>query len=246
MNLPATVSNLDLATVVEVLSRHAANITDASRDLGVPASDLRRLLWASPSLQDAVFEAVESRLDLAEKNVAASLHSDDGRERLAASMFTIRNSARSRRRGWITSAVAPDLTVSIDNTPRTYVFRWRSQDDKEEGDRATESFERDGKTFEVPKYGGSDDEPIEGELSTPPVLIDRVELPFPAEPPALPAAPTPEPQLPKWLGPGGPPPLVAHLYAPYVPPLLAPQQRREPESPPQPGPWRRMSRGGYR
>ena len=60
MNLPATVSNLDLATVIEVLSRHAANVTDAARDLGVPASDLRRLLWASQSLQDAVFEAVES------------------------------------------------------------------------------------------------------------------------------------------------------------------------------------------
>jgi hypothetical protein len=63
MNLPATVANLDLATVIEVLSRHAANVTEAARDLGVPPFDLRRLLWATPSLQDAVFEAVETRLD---------------------------------------------------------------------------------------------------------------------------------------------------------------------------------------
>ena len=49
MNLPATVSNLDLATVVEVLSRHAANVTEAAQALGVPPSDLRRLLWANSS-----------------------------------------------------------------------------------------------------------------------------------------------------------------------------------------------------
>jgi hypothetical protein len=33
--VPATVVNLDLATVAEVLARHACNITDASKDLGV-------------------------------------------------------------------------------------------------------------------------------------------------------------------------------------------------------------------
>jgi hypothetical protein len=252
MNLPATVANLDLATVVEVLSRHAANVTDASRDLGVPASDLRRLLWASPSLQDAVFEAVEGRLDLAEKNIAESLRSGDNRERLAASMFTIRNSHRARKRGWITSSTsAAELSISTEtDQPRTYVFRWRSQDDKEEGDRATESFERDGKTFEVPKYGGytpdgdrASDDPIEGELAMPPALIEH-EAPSP-EPSPVESIPEP-PQLPKWLGPGGPPPLVAHQYQPWVPPEPAFQLRREAESPPQPVAWRRMSRGGYR
>ena len=250
MNLPATVSNLDVAAVVEVLSRHGCNVTDAAQDLGVAASDLRRLLWANASLQDAAFEAVESRLDLAEKNIAASLSSDDNRERLAASIFTIRNSHRARKRGWITSSTnAAELSISTEtDQPRTYVFRWGRPD---EAEPATESFERDGKTFEVPKYGGyapdgtrASDDPIDGELVKQTVLIEHAEPPVPAEPPA---APIPEPpQLPKWLGPGGPPPLVAHLYAPYVPPQPSFPLRREPESPPQPGPWRRMSRGGYR
>ena len=82
--VPATVANLDLAAVVEVLARHACNVTDAARDLGVPASDLRRLLWANPKLQDEAFEVVEARLDLAEKNIAEALNSDDLRRRAVA------------------------------------------------------------------------------------------------------------------------------------------------------------------
>jgi hypothetical protein len=147
MNLPATVSNLDLATVIEVLSRHGCNVTDAAQDLGVPASDLRRLLWASPSLQDAVFEAVESRLDLAEKNIAESLRSDDKRERLAASMFTIRNSHRARKRGWITSSTsAAELSVTANAPARTIVFRWRTPEDDE---RDAERVERDAERAEA-------------------------------------------------------------------------------------------------
>ena|SRR5271166_2611844 len=42
--------------VIEVLSRHACNVTDAAADLGMPASDLRRLMWANPKLQDEAFE----------------------------------------------------------------------------------------------------------------------------------------------------------------------------------------------
>ena len=64
---PATVADLDLAIVTEVLARHACNITDAAVDLGVPPSDLRRLLWNNPKLQDEAFEAVEARLDKAKK-----------------------------------------------------------------------------------------------------------------------------------------------------------------------------------
>jgi hypothetical protein len=104
---------------------------------------------------------------------------------------------------------------------------------------ATDEVERDGRTLAVPRYGGGD--PIDGELSTPPVLIE------PPAPPEPPVEPVPEPpRLSKWPGPGGQPPLVAHLYQPWSPPNPAPQQRREPVDHPQPEPWRRMSRGGYR
>ena len=102
-------------------------------------------------------------------------------------MFTIRNSHRARKRGWITSSTsAAELSISTAaDQPRTYVFRWGRPD---EAEPATELFERDGKTFEVPKYGGGAaigvaTTPIEGELVKPPVLIEHVEPPVP-EPPS--------------------------------------------------------------
>ena len=111
--LPATVANLDPAVVVEVHVRHRCNVTDASADLGVPASDLRRLLWNNPKLQDEAFEVVEVRLDKAEKNIAEALDGDDSRCSDAASFFVLRNSARARRRGWITTSTsAAELSVS--------------------------------------------------------------------------------------------------------------------------------------
>jgi hypothetical protein len=97
---------LDPNAVIEVLTRHACNVTDAAGDLGVPASDLRSLLWANPKLQDEAYEVVEARLDLAEKNIFEALRSDDSRRRDAASFFVVRNSHRARRRGWITSSTS--------------------------------------------------------------------------------------------------------------------------------------------
>ena len=231
--VPDTVNHLDHDLVIETLSRHGVNVSDAAAELGVASADLRKLLWARPQLVDAAAELEERRLDLAEKNIFEALNSDDSRRRDAASMFTIRNSHRSRKRGWITSSTsAAELSVSANaDQPRTIVFRWRTSDEP------ADEVERDGRTLAVPRYGHGD--PIDGGLATPPVLIE------PPEPPQVEPIPEP-PQLPKWPGPGGPPPLVAHLYQPWSPPKPAPQQRREPEDHPQPEPWRRMSRGGYR
>ena len=47
-NVPATVASLAPNMVSEALARHACNVSDAAKDLGVPPSDLRRLLWAKP------------------------------------------------------------------------------------------------------------------------------------------------------------------------------------------------------
>ncbi len=76
-------------------------------------------------------------------------------------------------------------SVSVSES-RTISFRWGKPDGSHD-EPATESFERDGKAFEVPKYGGGGDradDPIDGELVKQPVLIERVEPPVPAEPPA--------------------------------------------------------------
>jgi hypothetical protein len=137
--VPATVANLDLAAVVEVLARHACNVTDEARDLGVPPSDLRRLMWSNPKLQDEAFEVVEARLDTAEKNIAEALNSDDSRRRDAASFFVVRNSVRAKRRGWIKSSVASvDMTVNANLPRRRIVFRWRNEDDDKRDAEAAE------------------------------------------------------------------------------------------------------------
>jgi hypothetical protein len=149
--VPESVSHLDPAVVVEVLSRHGVNVSEAAAELRVASADLRRLLWARPQLTDAAVEIEERRLDLAEKNIYEALTSDDSRRRDAASMFTIRNSARARRRGWLTShSSTVDVSVSANLAPRQIVYRWRSdEDDKRDAEVANAERLRDeGKLIE--------------------------------------------------------------------------------------------------
>ena len=108
--VPDSVKHLDPDAVVEVLSRHAINVFDAAGELGVASADLRRLLCAKPHLTDLAVELEERRLDLAEKNIYEALRSNDPRRRDAASMFTIRNSHRARKRGWITTSTSVSPT----------------------------------------------------------------------------------------------------------------------------------------
>jgi hypothetical protein len=191
---PAVPTDLDLSLVAAVLARHACNVTDAAQDLGVSSSALRRLMWANPSLQDAALEVVEGRVDLAERNIAESLRSDDGRERLAASMFTIRNSGRARRRGWITSAAPVDLNVDSNQPPRNIVIRWAGED------RETDVIERDAVKIPVPRYSvGRDDDVLEGEVAASPALIER----------AAAVASEPDPVV-RELPPAAPDPVVRH------------------------------------
>jgi hypothetical protein len=138
--VPDRVAHLDHDVVVEVLSRHGVNVSDAADELGVTSADLRRLLWANPKLTDAAVEIEERRLDLAEKNIYEALRSDDSRRRDAASFFVVRNSHRARRRGWITSSTsAAELSVSANANPlRTITFRWRNSDDDNRDAEAAE------------------------------------------------------------------------------------------------------------
>ncbi|HZZ25851.1 MAG TPA: hypothetical protein VFE60_26300 [Roseiarcus sp.] len=67
-------------------------------------------------------------------------------------MFTIRNSHRARRRGWITTSTsAAELSISTGaNGPREIRFRWRTDDnDKRDAARAEAEQRRDeGKLIE--------------------------------------------------------------------------------------------------
>ena len=191
-SVPATVADFDHGVVAEVLARHACNVTAAARDLGVPSTDLRRLLWAVPSLQDQAFEVSEARIDLAERNIGEALGSADARERLAASMFTLRNSHRARRRGWITSSSSvAELSVSAGPQPEL-VFRWREPGDgrdaeiarlEEEGKRVVTigwgdpddgaTIERDGRRIRLPRYDDGRGDCVDGAVAAPTVLIEH-------------------------------------------------------------------------
>jgi hypothetical protein len=43
--VPNGIKYLDADVVVEVLSRHGVNVSEATDELGVAPADLRRLLW---------------------------------------------------------------------------------------------------------------------------------------------------------------------------------------------------------
>ena len=124
--------------------------------IGRRRADLRRLLWARPQLADAAVEIEERRLDKAKQNIYEALRSDDPRRRDAASMFTIRNSHRARKRGWITTSTgAAELSVTTNAPTRTLTFRWRtSEDDERDAERAERDRLRDeGKTVVAIGWG---------------------------------------------------------------------------------------------
>ena len=165
-SVPATVADLDRNLVVEALAKHACNVSDAAQELRVPASDLRRLMRANPSLQDQAFEVVEARLDTAEKNIHEALLSGDSRRRDAASFFVLRNTARAKRRGWIVSASGGvDVSVSANVQPRTIVYRWRNEDDDKRDAEAAERerLEAEGKTVVSIGWGNPASKTIEHE-----------------------------------------------------------------------------------
>ena len=122
--IPDFVAHLDLTTVADVLVKHGANVRAAALELGVPIPDLRQLTLVNTALIRAAYEAEEQRLDRAEAVVDEALASEDSRRRDAASFFVLRNSARAKRRGWITSASAgAEMGMNV-AAPSRIIISW--------------------------------------------------------------------------------------------------------------------------
>jgi hypothetical protein len=68
-----------------------------ARKLGVPSSDLRRLVWATPALVDAVFEELERGVDQAVAILLAELEAPDLRRRTRACLQLMRERSRIER-----------------------------------------------------------------------------------------------------------------------------------------------------
>jgi hypothetical protein len=222
---PAGCTDLDLGLVGRTLAKHYGDIPASARELGVSIPDLRRLTWAKPKLLE---EAELERMGVVARawgELIEALYSDDPRrqmwasDRIMSSWLARDHPLAPARRG----------ARGVETPQRQVTFR--GADD----DPATDKLERDGQTIAVPRYGAR-----EVEAAKPPALIEAPSSSFEAPPPE--SSPSP-PQLPRWPGPGGPPPLVQHLYAPQSP--FQPRRAPEPEAP-QPGARRRPSRGGYR
>ena len=79
--------------------KHRCNIAAAARALGVPASDLRRLVSWGP-LAAAASEQVEQAIDDAEAVLRDGLRSPDLMMRLKAATALLTLSPAARRRGW--------------------------------------------------------------------------------------------------------------------------------------------------
>lgn len=143
MKVPASVADLDFDFVVKALAKHDCNVTDAAKELGVTASDLRRLRDANPKLQDQAFEEVEARLDLAERNLYEDLRSEDRRIRAAATFYTLKYTASAKKRGLVTGASGGmDLTVNA-NGPTALTFSWRTVPPKIEAEPSGPLIEHD-------------------------------------------------------------------------------------------------------
>ena len=180
--VPDTVRDLDADVVIEVLSRHAVNVSEAARELEVNSADLRRLLWARPQMAAAAAEMEERRLDIAERNILEALTSDDPRMRMASAMFTVRYSAKARKRGWITnSSASVDANAVADAEPRHYRVVW-SKPDEPERELGPGEFVRDGRILSAPDYGGDDadadqrddaDDIVEGHLAQRSPMIEH-------------------------------------------------------------------------
>ncbi len=202
--IPESVANLDVEIVSAALIRHDANVRNAARALGVPSGDLRKLVLVDQRLADAALEAVELRLDDAEANLSEALRCGDPRRRDAVSMFFLRNTHRSAKRGYAVAASAASLEMNINTPPTHYTVVWGKP---EEPDRelGPGEFRRDGQILSAPDYGGDDtdagerDDVVEGELTTPATMIAHeaaaIEEPEPAVVEAIePVPPPPAPE----------------------------------------------------
>jgi hypothetical protein len=82
------------------------SITATARALSVPSVDLRKLVWANPSLADAVYEQIEQMIDEAGRVLREALRSKDATLRRQAAAFLLSHSYAGRRRGWGRSGTA--------------------------------------------------------------------------------------------------------------------------------------------
>jgi hypothetical protein len=110
--------------VEAALVQHRCNIAGAARSLGVPASDLRRLVSWGP-LAAAATEQVELAIDEAEAVLHDGLRSPDLMMRLKAASTLLALSPAARRRGWGRRGAVQQNGTSGTMPMEALTLRWR-------------------------------------------------------------------------------------------------------------------------
>ena len=98
--VPASCANLDRADIEAALVETDGNVTAAAKKLRVPPVALRALVRSTPSLVDAVFEALELNRDKAIAILYDGLDSPNPAHRLKAAMAILTQTEAGKRRGW--------------------------------------------------------------------------------------------------------------------------------------------------
>lgn len=116
--IPSSCKGLELAAIERALVEARGNVTAAARTLSVPSVDLRKFVWATPSLVNAVYEQLERMIDEAEGVLREALRSKDARLRRQAAAFLLSHSEAGRRRGWgrrrtMCDEPAKDQTITV-------------------------------------------------------------------------------------------------------------------------------------
>jgi hypothetical protein len=100
LTIPASCADLDLDGVGRELIRTGGSVFKAAKALGVPARDLRLLVYARPELLDAALEAEEQALEEAQALLLKAIRGGDMRRRIRAAGLFLRATAAGRRRGF--------------------------------------------------------------------------------------------------------------------------------------------------
>ena len=118
--VPASCAHLDLAAIEAELVRTEGNVTAAATALSLPSADLRKLVWSTPSLADAVFEKIEQMIDEAVQVLRDGLKDAEMGRRLQAAVTLLTQSEAGPRRGWGRSGTSRDEPTE----PPAVTMRW--------------------------------------------------------------------------------------------------------------------------
>jgi hypothetical protein len=199
--MPEACRDLDHDLVRRTLTKHRLDICAAAKELGVERTALRRLTWHDPKLLDEAMEVCDLYVIKCNSRIIQGLYSPNRqrRERAVDQFFSSSMAYGSPMATALARAPKPRAKSNRPPSPFIVEMNRRAALKKAERARAIEAQAVTG--FEESIVTAADDCLPSASMIEPETLLE-----------------TPPPPLPVWLGPCPPPPLVAHLYAPYSPP----------------------------